>query len=192
MNEPLKVSLVAAILLFAGAFFFQNKIPEKSADSSITSGDYSPMPSIDMSNEYANYAQSFKTYESDLGFSFKSPPYLKATIDTGPTTSKIILAPVDANTDGGLSAIIISVAKNNVGLTPEEWLLGPNSGFDHSDGYFKTTIDGENAVYTNGGMWTVINTPDDKYRLSVTNLAQGNADILFTEMGIVIESLAFS
>ena len=178
-------------MLFAGIFIFQYKNPEKPVTGSVRSGDYFPIPSIGTNEEYENYSKSFKIYRSDLGFSFKYPPHLAITITPDmPDSNWIVLESLNS-TEENKSAVIISIGLNDEQMTPEEWLLGPTSGFRRSDGYFKETIDGQNAVYTDGGMWTVVNTPDNKYRLNITYLATGNGDILFSEMGIVIESLIF-
>ncbi len=193
MSDTLKALIIVGILLFVGVFAFQYKNPpEIIRDTSVKSGDYVPIPSIGTNEEYENYAKTFKTYKSDIGFSFKYPPHLKVKTEQDTSTNRIVLTPINANTSEGLSAIIISIAENNQGMTAEEWLLSPTSGFKHSDKYFKTTIDGQEAVYTDGGMWTVVNTPDNKYRLSIADLVTGSADELFTEMGIVVDSLIFN
>lgn len=194
MIKSLKISIVASILLIASLFvFYQYRISVEPGSESVKNGDYFPIPSIGTNEEYENYAKSFKTYKSDLGFSFKYPPHLEAIIDPDiSTTNRVILTPIGINTDDGLSAIIISTAENDEEMTPEEWLLGPTSGFNHLEKYHKDKIDGQDTVYTRGGMWFIVNTPDNKYRLSVADLVDGDAMNLFSEMGIVYESLTFS
>ena len=191
MNKILKVSLIAIVLLCVGIFVFLNKNATKTENESIKSGDYAPIPSIGANEEYENYAKTFKTYKSDLGFSFKYPSHLAVTITPDMPSSNWIMLESSSSTEENRSAIIISIGVNDEQMTPEEWLLGPTSGFKHSDQYFKEKIDGQDAVYTDGGMWTVVNTLDNKYRLSIADLTTGKADILFTEMGIVIESFNF-
>lgn len=193
MTKFSKISIIASILLITGLFiFYQYRTSTKVESGSVENGDYFPIPSIGTNEEYENYAKSFKTYKSDLGFSFKYPPHLQAMIDPDASISRIILTPIRANIDEGLSAIIVSVAENDEKMTPEEWLLGPTSSFNQSEKYHKDEIDGQDAVYTRGGMWFVVNTPDNKYRLSIADLVEGDAMNLFSEMGIVYESLTFS
>ena len=203
MNETLKVLLIVAILFgIVGFFALQPKTPEKITDDSVKSdsekndsaksGDYVDIPSIGMSEAYENYTKTFKTYKSSFGFSFKYPPHLAITVTPDMPDSNWIVLESLSSTKENKSAIIISIGLNDEEMTPEEWLLGPTSGFKHSEKYFKTKIDEQDAVYTGGGMWTVVNTPDNKYRLSIADLTTGNGNILFSEMGIVIESLTFN
>ncbi len=184
MKKYAAIGVVVIALVAAGVFLYQR---EQIPDGSAKSGDEVPLPSIDASE---GYGKDFKTYESELGFSFKYPPYLQVLRDPQ-NSGRIVLTPVEKQ-EGGMSAIVISVGDNDEHMTPEEWLLGPTSGFSHSEKYFKSTIDGQPAVYTDGGMWTVVNTPDDKKRLSIADLTEGDAGFLFSEMGIVIESLSFN
>jgi hypothetical protein len=76
-------------------------------------------------------------------------------------------------------------------MSPVEWLKGPDSGADLSDGYNVFDIDGQEAVSVDGGTWVVVNTPDNKYRLSIALLPGENGTLLFTEEGIIISSLKF-
>ena len=105
--------------------------------------------------------------------------------------SHVVLKPVDEESSS--RQIVISVGINDENMTAEEWFLSPDSGYlqskDRYGDYYKTTIDGQDAVYIKGGMWTVVNTPDGKMRLSIATTEAGWD--LFSEMGIVIESLAF-
>jgi hypothetical protein len=151
-----------------------------------TNGSYRDFPSIGASSDYG---KDFKTYTNG-GLSFKYPPYLKV-IDL---LSHIVLEPVDEESDSG--KIVISIGINDENMTAEEWLLSPNSGYlqskDHYGNYYKTTIDGQDAVYTDGGMWPIVDTPDNKFRLSIADLPSKSNNRLFTEMGIVVESLVFN
>ncbi len=154
-------------------------------------GSYLDIPSIGAS---ADYGKDFKTYHSDLGFSFKYPPHFRVLPHDPEAPNWIVLAPVD-NSNDAVSAIIVSMGENDENMTPEEWLLGPTSGYQESrnryGNYHKTRVDGQDAVYTDGGMWFVVNTPDNKIRLSIAYTAEEGANIPFTETGIVIESLVF-
>lgn len=131
-----------------------------------------------------------KTYTDDLGFSFRYPSNMSVKVipKLDPANTQII-AIKPKNTEDNL--IIISVANNDENISPEEWLLGPTSGFKVSDEYHITTIDGQNIVYTDNNMWFVINTPDNKYRLSIADLNPDKKSRLFKEMGIIITSLKF-
>ena len=156
-------------------------------------GTYQEMPSILQS---ADYGKDFKMYESDLGFSFKYPPHLVVrTFPDDPSHLYIVPSSRAKDSKEPLTSIIISVSDPDPEETPEEWLLGPNSGYteslDRYGNYYKTSIDGQNAVYTDGGMWVVVNTRNNKYRLSIADLTEKDTSPLFTEMGIVIESLTF-
>lgn len=180
INKTLLAGIMVLIIIL-GIFSWVNKSNNDS---------YLPVSSVGADE---NYGKDFETYESGLGFSFKYPPHL--IVESLPklpteTTDRIIIRPVGDEKDI-TSAIIISISLNNENVSAEEWLLGPTSGLKDGDEYHKTTIGGQNAVYTDGGMWTVVNTPDNKYRLSIADLTIGDTDRLFTEMGIVIESLVF-
>ncbi len=154
-------------------------------------GSFMDIPSIGVS---ADYGKDFKTYHSDLGFSFKYPPHLRVLPHDPETPNWIVLAPVDKSADG-VSAIVVSTGENDENMTPEEWLLGPTSGYPESRGdygdYHKTHVDGQDAVYTDGGMWLVVSTPDNKLRVSIASLVGEGGNIPFTEMGVVIESFVF-
>lgn len=141
---------------------------------------------------YAEYAKTFQIYEGDFGFSFKYPPHLEI-FEFG--YGWVVLSVKDESQKNDSGKIVVSVAENDEQMTAEEWLLGPFSGYSQSKddygNYYKTQIDGQDAVYTDDGMWTIVNTPDNKYRLSIADLSPGNAIPLFFEMGIVVESLTF-
>ncbi len=99
---------------------------------------------------------------------------------------------VPVGDDDVTTAIVISIAENDENLKPEEWLLDPDAGgLKDSAKYYKTTIDGQDAVYTDDGMWTVVNTPDNKYRLSIADITVDNAERLINEMKVVVGSLTF-
>lgn len=180
----LLISIVLIVILI-GSLSFLLKAKPKATE--VKSGDYFPIPSI-TANE--DYGKDFKTYNSDWGFSFKYPPHMKVV--TNPEMPNWVVVEYPQKSENDMTAIVISVGENDENMTAEQWLLGPTSGFKHEDKYFKTTIDGQNAVYTDGGMWTVVNMPGNKYRLSIADLVRGNGDIPFTEMGIITESISFS
>jgi len=132
-----------------------------------------------------------KTYKSELGFSFKYPPHLSVVAEYEGGYRLYLVANDLKPEDNTFSAIIISVANNNPTLTPKEWLNSSMSGYNKSNPYYRTEIDGEPATYTDGGMWFVVNTPDNKKRLSIASLRAKNGELLFSEMGILMESLTF-
>jgi len=172
------------VVIILGIFYFQFTNTPEVPDTEVKSGDYFPIPSVTAGEDYG---KDFKTYSAEFGFSFEYPSYFEV-VSVYEDINYIVVSSLSED-DNDISAIVISVADNNENLTAEEWLLGPTSGLQKGDKYFKSEIDGQPAVYTDGGMWTVVNTPDNKYRLSITDVR--DKQILFTEMGIVIESLTF-
>lgn len=183
-KATLLISLVLLIVLIG---LFSSFSKAKTSKTEVKSGDYFPTPSISADEDYG---KDFKTYKSEWGFSFKYPPHMQ--VITNPEMPNWVVVEYPQKNEEDMTAIVISVGENDENMTAEQWLLGPNSGFKHEDKYFKTTIDGQDAVYTNGGMWTVVNMPGNKYRLSIADLVRGKGDIPFTEMGIIIESLKFN
>lgn len=180
----LLISLVLVVVLIGSLSFF---LKTKSSTTEVKSGDYFPIPNITASEDYG---KNFKTFESNWGFSFKYPPQME--VISNPEMPNWVVVEYPQKNKDDMTAIVISVGENDENMTAEQWLLGPDSGFKHEDKYFKTTIDGQDAVYTDGGMWTVVNIPGNKYRLSIADLVRGNGDIPFTEMGIITESLKFN
>lgn len=179
--------IVFLLLFLTGIFIsFTSKEPAQPGNI-VENGSYLDIPIIGKSSDYG---KDFKTYTSSLGFSFSYPSHLKVT----DLLSHIVLRPVNEESDN--EYIVVSVGLNDENMTAEEWLLSPNSGYlqskDNYGNYYKTTIDGQDAVYTDGGMWTVVNTPDNKYRLSIADVPSESNDRLFTEMGIVTESFVFN
>lgn len=192
LGEYALLFLVVAGL--GGSFYLASQfISDKAgvSEEKSQSGDYVPIPSIGISEEYAEYAKTFQVYESDFGFSFKYPPHLEV-FKFCDNTCWIVLSVKDNNQQDDSGKIILSIAENDEQMTAEEWFLGDGGYSKENYGnYYKTRIDGQEAVYTDGGMWTVVNTPNNKYRLSIADLSTGNAMPLFSEMGIIIESLSF-
>jgi hypothetical protein len=133
------------------------------------------------------------TYQSELGFSFEYPDYLDVVADFDGGTYRYLIIPTEVKNNENLpiTSIIISLGESNTDMTPEQWLLGPNSGYDQSIPYYKLEIGGQEAVSTDNGMWIVVNTPDNKYRLSIADYHEEGAKILSSEMEILIKSLNF-
>lgn len=132
-------------------------------------------------------SQNLLEYDSGLGFSFKYPEYTDVKkISDG--NNWIIISP-KGNDD---RKIVISLGDNSENLKAEEWFLGPDSGFDpKKEVFFRTKIDGQDAVYTDAGAWLVVNSPDNKYRLSIAELTMENEEVMYKEMGIVFKTLKF-
>jgi hypothetical protein len=185
------LTFIACVFVYGvGALTYDRVFPPDGISTQVTEqadGSYRTLPSVGAS---LDYGKDFKTYTSRSGFSFNYPPYLEVM----DLLSHVVLRPVDEESDSG--SVVISVGINDENMTAEEWLLSPDSGYlqskDLYGNYYKTTIDGQDAVYTDGGMWTVVDTPDDKYRLSIADLPSKSNNRLFTEMGIVIDSLVFN
>ena len=191
------ILLLLVVVGLSGSFYLATQFVSDKAvvgEGESQSGEYVPIPSIGISEEYAEYAKTFQIYEGDFGFSFKYPPHLEV-FEFCDSTCWIVLSAKNESERDDNSKIIVSVAENDEQMSAEEWLLGSSSGYSQSKddygNYYKTHIDGQEAVYTDGGMWTIVNTPDKIYRLSIADLSPGNAMPLFSEMGIVIESLSF-
>jgi len=145
------------------------------------------------SGMYENYTKDAKTYESKLGFSFKYPSYLYVMDLVGDFTSgQIIVLPSSTKGSDDNYGVVVSVGVNDENMTPLEWLGGPDSGADLSKGYNKFDLDGQEAIALDGGTWVVVNTPDNKYRLGIALLDGKSNTQLFTEMGIILDSLRFS
>jgi len=184
--------VVLALFIFAVLFYIAN--PEKEPSAGLVSCGTNSIPSIGTTKEYKEYSTSFETYTDDeLGFSFQYPPHLKL-LSSQMIGNHVILSSQNETGDDRRD-IIVSIGLNDENMTPEEWILSPNSGYVQSRDRYgdcnNTLIDGQKAVYTQGGMWTVLNTPDNRYRLSIADLTTGEASPPFTEMGIVIGSLRF-
>jgi len=132
-----------------------------------------------------------KTYNSDLGFSFQYPDYMYVTNVVDSNRIAILPNSHKTNKDEPLTAVIISAGENPQ-ETPFEWMLGGTSSYDISQGYEKVTIDGEKAIAVENGTWIVVNTPDNKWRLSIALMAdKDNGKPLYDEQTIIINTLKF-
>jgi len=184
MNKRPIISLGVVVLLIG---FFAVMSQKTSSES----GKYFPIPSIGTNEEYETYRATFKTYQSEFGFSFDYPSHLEVSAFSE-GNHWIVLTPSDDDSEHP-SRIIVSVGLNDEQMTAEEWFLS-DGGYSHKNygDYHKTHIDEQEAVYTDGGMWFVINTPDNKYRISIADMRGEDGSRLFTEMGNIIESLTFN
>ena len=188
MNKYLETGILAVVIgiaIIGGIYSEKNK------------GKVSDATSVEMGVLDRDPCWQFvcRAYHSDYGFSFKYPDHMyimNGKIDEN-DNDRLIIRPKSHLTDINepLTAIIISMGYNDENMTPVEWLQGPDSGYDPSENYYRIEIDGQEGVETEGGMWTVVNTPDNKWRISIADLADKDANILFTEMGIIINTLKF-
>lgn len=138
------------------------------------------------------YQIKCKTFQSELGFSFQYPEYMEVIPAFLPGDNyRLALAYKDDPAEE-FGMIIISVALNDENMTPAEWLLGPTSSFDPSKDYYESEINGQKAVQTKGGMWNVVNTPNNVWRLSIADLTTEGKNPPFSEMGIVVNSFKFN
>lgn len=188
MNKKYIITyLLIALVIYFAFVFYTNK-------SQIQKVTHDPIPSIGMTEEYEEYSKSFKTYESKLGYSFQYPSHLYVMEDPEliGTPERLFILPTAPEPKGSIYGVVISIGVNDENMSPVEWLKGPDSGADLSDGYNVFDIDGQEAVSVEGGTWVVVNTPDNKYRLSIALLPGEDGTLLFTEEGIIISSLVFN
>lgn len=180
--------LLIALVIYLAFIFYTNK-------NQIQKVTHDPIPSIGMTEEYDEYSETFKTYESKLGYSFQYPPHLYVMEDPeliGIPERLFILPNSIKNNSSDVYGIVLSVADNDENITPLDWLKSEYSGADLSKGYNVIDLDGQEAISLDGGTWVVVNTLDNKYRLSIALLPGENGNLLFTEEGIIVSSLKFS
>jgi hypothetical protein len=188
LKSPKGIIFISLVLLLVTFYIYNSK---KDNSEKVT---HDPIPSIGLTNEYEDYEKTFKTYNSQFGFSFQYPPHLYVMEDPEPfIPERLYVLPTSVKTDtSNIYGVVISTAENEDGMTPLKWLKGPNSGADLSQGYNVLDIDGQEAISLDGGTWVVVDTPDKKYQISIALLPGKNGDLLFTEIGIIISSLKFS
>lgn len=131
----------------------------------------------------------FETYESKMGFSFEYPSQFYVMEDPEPFIPERLYVLVRGDED--MSGIIISTAENTDNQTPLEWLEGPYSGADLSNEHGTLDLDGQEAIFLDGGTWIVAVTPDNKYRLSFATLPTKDGDLLFLGMDTILSSFKF-
>lgn len=174
----------------------QEFLIENNCTSSLKKGLVYYPPGLGM---YESYLENAETYESRLGYSFQYPDYLFVSEDLEAfIPQRLVILPNSSkgDPDGGINGIMISVSKNDENMTPLEWLDSPASGVNlPSEEYvFTWDLDGQEAIMIEGGAWVVVNTPDNKYRLSIALIKSAGIDsnLSFTEMGILVDSLRFA
>lgn len=196
MNETLKTAIVLAVFFF-GVFGLSNFSEKERGSGKVTQN---PIPSISAD---IYYSKEFKTYKSKLGYSFQYPDNLFITEDPDPGIPERIFVLSSAINKDDIFGVIVSVSENSEWEDPEHWIKGPYSGADLSKGYNIINVDGQEAVELEEETWVVVNTPNNKYRLSVAILPSKNNrfvttetgisdNLLFTEINIIISSLKFA
>lgn len=140
-------------------------------------------------------AKNPKSYESKVGFSFQYPVSLFVTT-YGEEDNWITISPkLEWNNDEGpMTAIIISWSHDSPEMSAEEWLNGPNSGYNISNygNYHHRLIGGQDAVITDTD-WVVVHTPDNKTRLSIAYLAEEEKGVrpLQQELQMILDTFSF-
>lgn len=202
--------IIITVVFFATVIVITNK---NSVNKETTTNTFScanlPMPRIELMEEYEDSSNSsevytnespdtfslngFKTYtDKSVGFSFQYPSHME--VGTTQAIGNHIILSYSENTDD-YGKIIVSIGLNDENMPPEEWLFGNDSGYIQSRDYYgdcyKTFIGEQEAVYTDGGMWVVVNTPDSKFRLSIADLTKDGENPPFTEIGTIVETLTF-
>ncbi|MDP6388041.1 MAG: hypothetical protein QGG63_02100, partial [Candidatus Pacebacteria bacterium] len=153
------------------------------------------------------YTQDYEIYvDGEIGFSFKYPNYLFIEKDPNIPNMLIIMPERLKTTDEPFTSISITVEENSNLLTPFEWLKQEAIGssrakpFDavdimkeYLDDYQIETIDGQQAIFIDGGLWVVVNTPNQKWRISISPLLdeRSGASALFRETEIIVNSFSF-
>ena len=193
MNNQLKLVLGMLTILIIFAFgyeYFRKETPIDSQENTAALGtlDYEP----------PCYQIKCKTFHiDDFDFSFQYPEYMEVIPAFFPEDNfRIAIAYTEEEANKyknqSFGMIIISVGENDENQTAVEWMGGPYSGRDTSKKYFLTEVDGQEAVQEQGGMWTVVNTPDNQWRLSIADLTTEGKNPPFSEMRIIINSLKFT
>jgi len=113
------------------------------------------------------------------------------TEDPNPGMPERVLVLSSAINKNDIFGVVVSVSENNEKVDPEQWIKGPYTDADLSEGYNIFDIDGQKAVSVYEGSAVVVNTPNNKYRLNIALLPGENGNLLFTEIGIIVSSLIF-
>ena len=194
MNDQLKLVLAMLAILIVFGIAYGHLGNSKTNESANVTNNTAAMGTLDY--EAPCYQTKCKTFNSELGFSFQYPEDMEVMSLSLPGDNYRIAVKYTDDflkkyKDQSFGMIIISAGFNDEKMSPVEWLSGPDSGYDPSEKYYQTEIDGQEAVRTAGSMWHVVNTPDNKWRLSITDLTQEGENPPFSEMGYVINSLKF-
>ena len=149
--------------------------------------------------------QQSNSYISEVGFSFTYPGdmfvvdsskvayAMDGSVDSGDNYRIFVVPNSYVDNEGhNLTAVVISVSLNQSPEMPLDWLKGPWSGANMSDGYSELDIDGQKAISMNGDNWVVFDTPDNKYQISIATLPGRNPSwSLQNTMRRIVESIGF-
>lgn len=149
-------------------------------------------------------AENIQTYNAtEFGFSFKySADNFLVGNDTNNTDGGwIYVLPIASTKNQAIEeagAIVISPRKISPSETPLDWLKSSNSGYDVSQGYETIQVGGQQAISVKYGKyvdWLIVNTPDNKERLSIAILPPSatstDLTVLHNEMATIVSSLSF-
>jgi len=137
--------------------------------------------------------------DNEIGFSFNYPKdmfIMDGTVDENDNYRKLVI-PKSYVEEGeqkiqDFIAVVITVSTNESFGLPLEWLNKPESGADLLKGYSELDIDGQKAISMNGADWVVVNTPDNKYQLSIATIPHENPSwLLQNAMKSIVESIIF-
>lgn len=195
MNKKILTFLMILIIFIVGVIFYtqydkEGGLDENYQEEAGVSGGIAYYPPD--SGMYESYLEDSKVYTSKLGFSFQYPKYLYVMEDPEPGIPERLFI-IDPLAKDDYYGIVISTAINDENMTPLEWLGSPASGANLPDqGYVNVLkINGQEGIAIENGGWVVVNTPDDKYRLSIALLPGKDDKFLFTEIGMILSSLKF-
>jgi hypothetical protein len=139
-------------------------------------------------------------YSEEIGFSFDYPEdmfIMDGSLDENDNYRKLVI-PKSYAEEGeqeakNFTAVVITASANQPLGTPLDWLKGPYSGADMSKGYSEIDIDGQKAISMNGDNWVTVNTPDNKYRITIATLPGRNPSwSLQNAMRSIVESIKFA
>ncbi len=135
------------------------------------------------------YFQRSNSYTSDyLGISFN---YFDSSQVLNVDENHLAIVRKTETDKDPVSAVIISGANDSLEMTAEEWLLGPNSGFNSaSSSYGNINIAGQDGVLIDN-TWAIVKTPDGNWRISVAILASEGTEPMQEEFNKIIKSLTF-
>lgn len=131
-----------------------------------------------LSSFNATTDDSHRYYAHNLGFSFKYPDGFSVSVDPD-TSERLFITPesLQKNQDTPFTAIVISTTESAPSVTPLDWIKGPHSGYDISNGYTTRKVDGQEAFILDGGDWIVFTSPDGKEQISIALIPQEDANL---------------
>lgn len=147
--------------------------------------------------------QAVQVYNAgEFGFSFKYSSDFFVGDDTNEPDAGggwFYIIPVafkNGRTIEETGAIVISPRQKDPTQTALDWLKSPESGYDMAKGYKTEKVSGQEAISVENGDWVVVDTPDNKERLSIailppsaTSTTPTDLASLRSEMTLLINSL---